>query len=122
VLVGLVVAVLLAACGDGSATAVRDVSVDEAVELAGDVEVTVVDVRTPEEFAAGHLPGAVNIDVQDPSFADRIAELPKDGRYLVYCRTGNRSAAASAQMVEAGFTDVTNVTGGGYAELAAASG
>ena len=121
-LVGLVVAVLLAACGDGSATAVRDVSVDEAVELAGDVEVTVVDVRTPEEFAAGHLPGAVNIDVQDPSFADRIAELPKDGRYLVYCRTGNRSAAASAQMVEAGFTDVTNVTGGGYAELAAASG
>jgi rhodanese-related sulfurtransferase len=58
----------------------------------------IVDVRTPEEFAAGHVVGAVNIDVQSSTFDSDIAKLPREGVYLVYCRSGNRSAAAAADM------------------------
>ncbi len=74
-------------------------------------EVTLIDVRTPEEFAAGHLEGAVNIDAEDPSFVDRIAELPTDGAYVVYCRSGRRSALAATEMRDAGFTDVSDIGG-----------
>ncbi len=79
---------------------------------------TIIDVRTPEEFAAGHVEGAVNIDVQDPAFDERISELPEDGSYLVYCRSGNRSAAAAARMAEFGYTDVRD--GGAFEALVAA--
>lgn len=74
--------------------------------------VVVLDVRTPEEYAEGHLEGAVLIDAQAPDFADRLAELPRDGRYVIYCRSGNRSAQARAIMEELGFTDVADVDGG----------
>lgn len=73
---------------------------------------TILDVRTPEEFAAGHLPGAVNIDVSAPDFADRIGTLVPDAPYAVYCRSGNRSAAAVEQMTAAGFTQVFDLGGG----------
>lgn len=74
--------------------------------------VTLLDVRTPEEFAAGHLAGARNLDVSSPDFVARVAELPKDGRYAVYCRSGNRSAQALAAMREAGVTDAVHLDGG----------
>lgn len=73
---------------------------------------TILDVRTPEEFAAGHLPGAVNIDVSAPDFADRIGALAPDAPYAVYCRSGNRSAAAVEQMTAAGFTQAFDLGGG----------
>lgn len=67
-----------------------------------------LDVRTPDEFATGHLQGAVNIDVEDPAFDTRIAALDKAGHYVVYCRTGRRSAIAVQSMKDAGFTDVVD--------------
>lgn len=73
---------------------------------------TVVDVRTPAEFAQGHLEGAVNIDVSAPEFASRISTLDPAGSYAVYCRSGNRSATAVAAMTAAGFTDVYHLDGG----------
>lgn len=82
----------------------------ERIESAGDV--VVLDVRTPEEFAAGHLPGAVNIDVNASDFADRIGQLEPDATYAVYCRSGNRSAVAVDHMVDAGFDDVEHLEGG----------
>lgn len=69
----------------------------------------VIDVRTPSEFSEGHLEGAVNIDVQSPDFASILSQLPTDGEYYVYCRSGKRSAAAVEQMKAAGFTNVTDV-------------
>lgn len=82
---------------------------------------TVIDVRTPAEYADGHLDGAVNIDVQDPEgFATAAAQLDPAGSYIVYCRTGNRSAAATAQLRDLGFDDVTDA--GGLDEAAAATG
>ena len=66
------------------------------------------------------MEGAVNIDVQSPDFADRIASLDAEAPTYVYCRSGNRSAAAAAQMAGAGFTDVTDL--GGLGEAAEATG
>jgi len=81
---------------------------------------TIIDVRTPAEYAEGHLDGAMNIDVQAADFDDRIAELPTDAEYIVYCRTGSRAAAAVAQMTTLGFTDVTNA--GSLADASAGTG
>lgn len=76
-----------------------------------DASIVLIDVRTPEEFAQGHIEGAVNIDVESGAFAAAIADLPTDGRYVVYCRSGNRSAVAVDQMEAAGFTDVYDMGG-----------
>ena len=68
----------------------------------------IIDVRTPAEFAGGHLDGAVNIDIQSADFTSRIESLDRNGSYVVYCRSGNRSGMAMAQMLDMGFTDVSN--------------
>jgi len=67
--------------------------------------VTVLDVRTPQEFEAGHVPGALNIPVDQ--VAARSAELgTKDKPVLLYCRTGHRSGIAAAELVKQGFTAI----------------
>lgn len=71
----------------------------------------VIDVRTPGEYAAGHLEGAVNIDVQAVDFDSQISSLPKSGDYVVYCHSGNRSAPAAARMGELGYANVTDAGG-----------
>lgn len=77
--------------------------------VAVSADTVIIDVRTPEEFAGGHLDGAVNINLQSGVFEQEIAELPLDGEYLVYCRSGNRSAQAISIMQGLGFTDLTNL-------------
>ena len=71
-----------------------------------------VDVRRPDEFAAGHLPGAVNIEVTAPDFGQRVAALDKTKPTYVYCRSGARSANAAGQLTTAGFAQVANLLGG----------
>lgn len=80
-----------------------------AVEKSGTV---VVDVRTPSEFAAGHLPEAINIDAEGGDFAQRIAGLDKNASYALYCRSGRRSGIALDTMTSAGFTHVVDLSGG----------
>ena len=64
-----------------------------------------VDVRTPAEFTAGHLPGAVNIPLQQ--LESRLGELqPKDQAVVLYCRSGNRSSTAARVLKSAGFAAV----------------
>jgi phage shock protein E len=93
---------------------IKNVTPEEAHQLLSlsSKWVHVIDVRTPEEYAGGHLGGAVNIDLNSGDFRERINELPKDAAYLVYCRSGSRSAAASAVMAELGFKEIYNMTGG----------
>lgn len=79
-----------------------------------------LDVRTPAEFASGHLEGAINIDVQSPDFDQKVAQLDPSATYLVYCRSGNRSGAAIDRMEGLGFTDLTNI--GSVAEANKATG
>ena len=73
---------------------------------------TILDVRTPEEYAAGHIPGAVLLDFNAPDFADKAERLPKIATYLVYCRSGNRSAKAAVMLREKGFPEVLEINGG----------
>ena len=104
---------LLAGCSSSSDTStVENVSADQFVTTSAEPGTVVVDVRTPGEFAAGHVDGAVNIDVESPSFGSEIAALPKDTTYAVYCRSGRRSTLATDQMAEAGFTSLVNLQGG----------
>lgn len=70
-----------------------------------------IDVRTPEEFASGHLPGAVNINIYDTDFAQRIAQLDKSKPVMVYCKAGGRSADASKQLAALGYA-VSELKGG----------
>jgi len=72
----------------------------------------VLDVRTPAEFASGHLPQAKNIDIEGSDFAAKIAALDKSTTYAVYCRSGNRSGVAMEQMAAAQFTHVYDLAGG----------
>lgn len=75
-------------------------------------EYTLIDVRTPEEFSEGCISGAKNIDLRSDDFLDKISELDRSNNYLVYCRSGARSAEAHSLMKEAGFKNVTEITGG----------
>lgn len=75
-------------------------------------DVVILDVRTPEEFAEGHIEGAVNIDIYEPTFADDIGALDREAPYVVYCRSGNRSEQATALMGDLGFESVQDVDGG----------
>lgn len=79
---------------------------------SGNSRFVILDVRTPLEYADGHLPGAVNIDFDSPTFKDAVSHLDENRTYLVYCRTGARSATASKIMVELGFRHIYNMTGG----------
>lgn len=74
--------------------------------------VTVIDVRTPQEFAEGHLANAVNIDLQGPDFTGQIAQLDPAGIYAVYCRSANRSAEAVQIMAANGVTGTYEMDGG----------
>lgn len=70
---------------------------------------TLLDVRTPEEFATGHILGAHNIALQD--LPARWNELPKNQPLVLYCRTGNRSGMAAKLALQAGFSEVYNLGG-----------
>lgn len=72
----------------------------------------VLDVRSPEEFARGHIPGAINIDINSPTFAQKARELDKKKTVLVNCHAGSRGAIASAELAKLGFKTVCNLEGG----------
>jgi phage shock protein E len=92
--------------------AVRSVSPTEAATLIAQPGVRLLDVRTPEEYAAGHIEGAQQLDWNAPGFAAGLAALDKSASWVVYCHSGNRSGQATALMAQEGFTDVNDVAGG----------
>ena len=95
--------VSLAACaGDSGST--------ESTTLK-DATSTIIDVRSPEEFAAGHLEGAINLDFEGGTLEAELGSLDQDAVYIVYCQSGRRSALATTLMTEAGFTEVTDLGG-----------
>lgn len=75
----------------------------------GDAPV-IVDVRQPEEWAAGHIPGALHIPLGD--MPRRMGELNRDAETVLVCRSGNRSGRAAAFLAQQGFTRVYNLQGG----------
>ncbi len=124
---------ILTSCGGGDEPAAdaADVSPAETVEASGvdgistvsatdaaaileapPQNLVVLDVRTPEEFAEGHLAGAVLVDFYDADFADQLAALDPEVPYLVYCRSGNRSGQTLSIMEQLGFSSAVDVDGG----------
>jgi rhodanese-related sulfurtransferase len=91
---------------------VQLVDVAKGVALAADPSVVVIDVRTPAEFAEGHIARAQVVDVSAADFADQIAKFDPSGTYFVYCHSGNRSGQAAAIMASLGFASVYDLDGG----------
>ena len=115
-LIALVFFVVMIGAGKAGGDEGRNMGPGEAQALiqenAGNRDFVVLDVRTPGEFAQGHLEGAVQVDYRSPGFREEMAGLEKTKTYLVYCRTGNRSARAMGIMGELGFRSIYNLEGG----------
>lgn len=95
---------------DNKGAVVPPVKFGEMIET--DRDLPLIDVRTPEEFAEGHIPGAVNIDWQSPDFMDLMEKQITPGREIaLYCRSGRRSAEAAAKLTGKGY-EVTDLEGG----------
>ncbi|MGO8696106.1 MAG: rhodanese-like domain-containing protein [Limisphaerales bacterium] len=90
----------------------RNVGVEEFARLAADKQNMILDVRTPREFASGHLQGALNVDVNAPDFAERIKALDKNKTYLVHCASGVRSTRACENLARLDFPRLYNLAGG----------
>ncbi len=97
-------------------TIAETISAQEALDLiqenAGNADFVIIDVRTAEEFAEGHIENAVNIDYYASTFESDIHALDKDKVYLIYCRSGNRSGKALDIMEDLGFQEVYDLGGG----------
>ncbi len=80
--------------------------------IKADSNIAILDVRTAKEFADGHVAGAVNIDVNQTDFAQKIDQLDRSKTYIVYCRSGRRSRKAVGIMAAKGFKNLYNVSDG----------
>ena len=110
VITAALTAALLAGCAPKSAGGeYRNVSVTD-LKAAVEGGAAVLDVRTAAEFAEGHIAGATNIPLD--GLGALTGDLDPGQPLYVICRSGSRSAQASAQLVKAGFRDIRNVTGG----------
>lgn len=89
-----------------------NIDVNTAQQTLQQSQVKLLDVRTAEEYAQGHIPGAQNIDFLGNNFSEEIKKLDPQQHYVVYCASGNRSQKATQQMSDLGFTQVQNVLGG----------
>ncbi|MCT7943176.1 MULTISPECIES: rhodanese-like domain-containing protein [Shewanella] len=94
----------------------KDVSTQEAWDIIK-TGTTIIDVRTAEEFAAGHIEGAINIPFDQIVAGVEKFGLKNDASIVLYCRSGRRSRLADESLLQAGFTDSVNA--GGYESLAA---
>ncbi len=110
-LIALIGSILLLA-GCSSTSSAIDLSVTEFSSKVAEAGVITLDVRTPGEYAEGHLEGARLIDFQSGNFENEISTLDKNATYAVYCRSGNRSSQAVKVMHDAGFHNVYNLNGG----------
>ena len=105
-------ALLLTACSSSGGSGYRSVSMDEAVTIMNEnTGYIILDVRRPDEYASGHIPGAINVPNEEIGTAE-IAELPdKSQLILVYCRSGRRSKEASEKLAKLGYTNIVEFGG-----------
>jgi rhodanese-related sulfurtransferase len=97
---------------NATVTVVKHVKADEAAKLVAKGGVTVLDVRTPKEFAAGHIAGATNIDFNGGDFAKKLEKLDREKTYLVHCAVGGRSTKSLPDFQKLGFKQVIHLDGG----------
>ena len=109
VLITSVFALTACAAAGGSVTTLN---VPDFSKKLSEKSVVLLDVRTPAEFAAGHIVGATNIDFESGNFAKDITRFDKSKSYALYCRSGNRSGQATSLMAKDGFKSLFNLNGG----------
>ena len=117
---------LMLACSGGVTTTaeptgpVRDVTPAQAQALIQDkAELVILDIRTPQEFGAGHIPGAKNIDYRGADFSTAIGSLDPNTPVLVHCASGGRSKSALPVLKQAGLVEIHHLDGGFSAWAAA---
>jgi phage shock protein E len=93
-------------------TKITHVDAAQAGKLIADKKVVVLDIRTPKEFAAGHIAGGKNIDFYATDFEKDLAALDKDKTYLVHCGSGGRSTRSLESFKKLGFKSVVHLDGG----------
>ena len=95
-----------------------NINLKKALDLMSkSTNLVLLDVRTPEEYIGGSAPNSINIDVLNTDFKSKIDLLDKNKEYIVYCRSGNRSAIASSIMATNGFLHVYNLQNINYSDF-----
>ena len=118
VLISAVLIAVVASCGLQSTTdiPINNVDVNTARDLVSQGEtVIVLDVRTPEEYAIGHIEGALNINIAEADFSKRVSKLDRDKTYIIHCSANvknGRSAKSLEIMSSFGFDKLLNMEGG----------
>lgn len=102
-----------AEAGAASEIGIVDVDAEKAAALVSEKpELVILDVRTPEEFAEGHLAGAVNIDFKEADFAAKVGELDPEKPYLLHCRSGSRSRQSMPVFEGLNFSEIYHLNTG----------
>jgi phage shock protein E len=110
---GLLGRVFALFAGSGGSSPDIRIKAEQAQELIkAQPNLVILDVRTPAEYAAGHLTGARLLNFFDAQFKDEIQQLDRAASYLIYCRSGNRSGKAARLMLQWGFTELYELQGG----------
>ncbi len=100
-------------CKEKKVTNLQNLKAEEAATILTKAkDITLVDVRTPEEFKEGHIKGAKNIDVNIPDFKNEIAKLDTQKPIFVYCQSGNRSTKAIKELQDLGFPKIYHLENG----------
>lgn len=107
IIYAMIAAFLHTGCGNGYTS----VNAKQFAEAISNPQMQIVDARTPQEFIEGHIPGAVNIDINSRDFIRQAATLDKTRPVAVYCRSGHRSKVAAEKLTDNGFS-VTELDGG----------
>ena len=114
--IALSAALVLGACSGSTATdsKLELTSAADVAEIvdAPPADLVILDIRTPEEFSAGHLAGAINIDYYAADFEAQLSGLDLGVPYVMYCNSGNRSSNALPLMDSIGFEEVYELDGG----------
>ena len=107
----LLMAIVMGACSQGESDAPEMLPQELTARMASETPPVVLDVRAPQEYAAGHVPGAIN--VPHKALAGRLAEVLdfRDREVVLYCERGKRSDMAGAILREAGFASVSHLQG-----------
>ncbi len=103
--------VMMTACSNGKGY--TSVSVDEFAKVIADNQVQLIDTRTEAEFNEGHIPGAINIDVNESDFEAKVGQkVDKNRPIALYCRGGRRSKIAAERIVALGYDGITELNTG----------
>jgi len=109
----LIVVVLVVACQKKTAKGVQNIEPTLFAEkLKATEDPQLLDVRTSEEFAGGHIGNADNVDWYGDDFAQKAADYDKSKPVFVYCKAGVRGGKAANKLAELGFTEIYNLEGG----------